>query len=253
MNQAPGMVGSSQALDAEILTNRLWTDELSPDALKIYPCILLKNLDSQRELAKYIKSPDWTPLTDESYLELLTECLPSIPPYVHINRIQRLIQPGEILLGPKRVIDRQRFGGISRCLWQRSVAQCNISLDSEFTQYSVREYPQGHGYCIEATCGDDIVVGYARLSFYNDQPLIRDIRVLGNMLPVGCANSELVGTQHIGIGKAMMARMESMSKERGYQAIALHPAAGVRSYFERLGYQQTNCDYLLKRLRKLPH
>jgi len=243
-----GMVGSSPEIDEEMLTERLWLDELAPDALKIYPCLLLKNLGNQRELAKYVDSPDWTPLTDARYVQLLNDCLPQIPSYVHINRIQRLISPEDVLLGPRTMLDRKVFNNISQCLWQRSVAQCDVELDADFSKYEIEVHPQGQGYCIKTVWDNKVLLGYSRLSFFTGQAMIRDHRVLGNMLPVSYQNSKRLGAQHIGIGKAMIVKMEAIAREAGYTSIKLHAAAGVLNYYTSLGYNENNSQYLVKLL-----
>lgn len=244
-----GMVGSSIDLDIETLSYRLWEENFSPDVLKIYPCILLKDSNCQKELARHV-NVDWVPLTDETYHKLLLECYPHIPPYVHINRIQRIFDPSVIALGPKKVIDRQVYSGISRCFRQRSVAQSDLDLDGDFTDFTVRTYRQTKDdYCVEAIVRGNVVVGYARISFpRKSRSIIRDVRVLGNMLPVGKGPVGRKGTQHIGIGKSMMQQMEQLAAEKRCSTIILHPADGTRAYFELLGYFESDNYYLEKKL-----
>lgn len=243
-----GLVGSNIELDFKMLTQRLWESDLCPDAIKIYPCILLRDLRLQEQLIRHVNS-DWIPFTDESYIDFLKQCLPHIPPYVYVGRIQRIFEPSDIALGPKKIIDRTLFSGICKCLWHRSIMQSGIDLDGDFTNFGIRSYPQGDGFCIEAFVGN-VVIGYGRLSFNDDnRAVIRDVRVLGNMLPVGFRNETCRGTQHIGIGKSMMKHMEELAKERCSQDIIIHSPDGVVSYFENLGYEHIQgTEYLRKPL-----
>jgi len=246
-----GMVGSSDEIDYEVLSQRLWEPDFSPDCMKIYPCILLKNLKLQRQLARYANSTRWTPLTDERYVDLLTMAYPHIPPTVHVNRIQRMMPPEEILLGPKNTIDRLQFNGISRCLWQRSVAQTDYPLDGDFWDYRVQSSLHGTGYCIEATLQDGaVLVGYGRLNVIGGtNGLIRDLRVLGNMVPVGVRNH--IGPQHIGIGKTMLQEMERLARQNGCTTLTVHPPVGTPRYFESLGFKPKGNYYYQKLLEPL--
>ncbi len=81
--------------------------------------------------------------------------------------------------------------------------------------------------------------------------IIRDVRTLGNMLPVGTQNPNRVGTQHIGVGKDLMKAMEATAESVGARRVRLHPAVGVRSYFERIGYCASDGAYLEKRFGHL--
>lgn len=243
-----GMVGSSVELDVEILGNRLWEPAFSPDVLKIYPCVLLKDFRAQRQLAKYADSPAWQPLDSEAYLAVLMRSFPSFPRYVHVNRIQRLISPETIYHGPTKYIDRRTFNGVSQCLWQRGVAQSGRDLDGSFEHYTLTSYRQGDGWCVEAVVDRDVVLGYARISPADDGGmLIRDVRVLGNMVPVGEAPAAGRGTQHHGIGKRMVGLMEQLAARAGSPAIRVHPADGASAYFESLGYVD-RCDGYLEKI-----
>ena len=48
-----GLPGSSYEIDLEILASTLWKNEFAPDALKVYPCLLLrKEIADQEPLRK---------------------------------------------------------------------------------------------------------------------------------------------------------------------------------------------------------
>lgn len=241
-----GLPGSTPDKDHDILAHRLWMEPFCPDAIKLYPCVLLReDVAHHLGLAGMLRTHRWTPMTTEEYIRLLREVYPSMPRYVHVNRIQRIFEPSNVAAGPADVIDRTIFNGISRCMWQRSVAQRRQNLDTDFSGYRVESYQQGHGYCFEAVVDDDTVIGYARLSISADgDAIIRDIRTLGNMLPVGVLNSNRIGTQHIGVGKDLMKAMEATAESVGAHRVRLRPGVGVRSYFERLGYSAGGGRYL---------
>ena len=244
-----GLPGSSFELDLEVLTERLWRREFFPDCMKIYPCILLRNQRLQPQLSRYAGRTPWESLTDERYGDLLRAAYPHIPPTVHINRIQRLMPPADVERGPRVPIDRSTFDDVSRCLWQRSLAQTDHPLDGDFPDVRVRSVPHGTSDCIEATVrGDRVVIGYGRLSPVDGVGLIRDLRVLGTMTPVGAAPT---GPQHRGIGRAMLREMEACAAKRGCRWLEVRPPAGSVAYFEKVGFIPSGA-YRLRRPIAVP-
>ena len=244
-----GLPGSTPEKDRDLLAHQLWVEPFCPDAVKLYPCILLrKDVAHHMGLVGMLGTQHWTPITTDEYVRLLQETYPTMPRYVHVNRIQRIFEPSKVAAGPADVIDRTMFDGISRCLWQRSVAQKRQDLDADFSGYRVESYRQGDGYCFEAVVDEDTVIGYGRLSVpAHGDAIVRDVRTLGNMLPVGAQNTDRIGTQHIGVGTDLMRAMEAAAESVGACRVRLRPAVGVRSYFERLGYSATEGTYLEKR------
>jgi len=223
--------------------------------LKLYPCILYEEFSEKSELAEKLKNGEWNPLTYDEYLKMLKDCLPHIPRYVHINRFQRFTEGHKIVAGPSEKIDRALFNGICKCLWHRSPAQTGIDLNSDFREYSLTCIPQGtKGYCIEAHLNNEKLLGYGRLTLIQNQTaIIRDLRVLGNMIPVGIKNENFNRTQHIGIGKSMLKKMEEKALDHGKHHIRIHTSPGARMYFEKNGYKQegnnTSLGWMIKKLK----
>jgi len=243
-----GMVGSTWELDVETLSNRLWQKDFCPDYLKIYPCVFLKGNFGQNGLAMQLAS-GWKPLTDETYNQLLMEIKPKIPPYVKINRVQRIISPNVIAWGPSGVIDRKRFSAICKCIWHRSVGRRGIDLNGDLRNYRIKNYKQGDGFYVEAVFGKDTILGYARVSFNRREgkAMMRELRVFGKMLRVGERNAAFKGVQHIGIGKALTRRVEGLALQNKCVNLLVNAGVGVRRYFEAIGYKEEG-NYLIKKL-----
>ena len=246
-----GLPGSNTDLDKLMLTNKLWEDQFSPDALKIYPCLLLsKDVTNQKELHDYYLKGQWNPIRSEEYIKLLYECYPKIPRYVHINRIQRVIPPEKIEAGVNIKINRNIFFNASNCLWQRSVAQNITDLESDFQNYKIINCIQGNNrFCFEVIYSSDIVLGYSRLDIISeDSALVRDIRILGNMLPIGDKNLNKLGCQHTGMGKSLLYSMENFVKKRNLKYIFIKPSFGTIDWFEKHGYKNVGVYYWGKNL-----
>lgn len=245
-----GLPGSSYEKDFKLLSTDLWTDDFSPDALKIYPCLLLNpSISKQKALLGLFSGHSWKPIKKEEYVELLFQSYPFIPSYVHINRIQRIIPTKKINAGVSVEIDRNIFSSISKCLWQRSVAQKSKNLNKDFSNFEIISYPQGEQrYCFEAISDSDIVLGYGRLDIYSQFAIIRDVRVLGNMLTVGADNTKKMDCQHIGIGSSLVNMMEKKAAEQGSKRIMVKPAFGAFSWFKKLNYDMFGKYYMYRKL-----
>jgi elongator complex protein 3 len=246
-----GLPGSSDELDYEVLTHRLWEPELSPDGIKIYPCILMKNRKLQPQLVQLLNKGVWNPLTDERYFKLLSAAFPQIPSTVRVNRIQRLIPPQDIDLGPSKVIDRRVFAGVNHCLWQRSAARTMGESDDPGS-YVISLRRHGTGYCVEATLrGGAVLLGYGRLNVVERGiGMIRDLRVLGDMVPIG--NQSERSLQHRGIGEAILRKLEDVTLANGCSSLRVHSPSGSVNYFLRRGFRSAGPDYLLKVLTSGP-
>jgi elongator complex protein 3 len=244
-----GLPFSNLETDKKMLTETLWKNEYAPDALKIYPCLLLKeSYVMQKKLRNLYLAGIWKPLNTHDYTVFLEECYPHIPNYVHINRIQRIIPPEKIDAGPASEINRKIFSNISKCLWQRSINNYLDNWNINVNNYTIKEYLQGaNGYCFESVLGNDIVLGYSRLNLISKKSaLIRDVRVLGDMLLVGQKNEEKIGCQHIGIGTALLNAMEEKARDNHIEFIFIKPAAGSKNWFISRGYIYINEYYLVK-------
>ncbi len=242
-----GLPGRTSTTDHEMLAEQLWENPFCPDAIKIYPCLLLNpEYVRQKRLIGMHDSGKWKPMTREEYVQLLFDVYPHIPSYVHINRIQRILPETIIAAGPKSEINREIFNGVSRCLWQRSPAQKRKVLNENFSEYTINSFKQGDtGWFIEATCSDDTVLGYARLtSLSKDVAVIRDVRVLGNMIPVDQRNDNKLGSQHIGIGTCMLKYIKILASDNGFSTICVRPAPGVVNWFSKRGFSVENKEDL---------
>ncbi len=93
----PGLPNSSYVQDIDDF-KKLFSDErLKPDMLKIYPTLVVKNTG----LYKLYKEKKYSSYSTQDLVNLLVEVKKIIPSWVRIMRIQREIEPGDIIAGPK--------------------------------------------------------------------------------------------------------------------------------------------------------
>ena len=245
-----GLPGSNREIENNIYKNKLWEDQFSPDAIKIYPCILLKKEYVYQEKLRdlYMKGV-WNPIDYVDYVSFLYEVSAYIPRYVRVTRLQRVIPEEKIEVGVKQFIDREMFALAMNCLWQRSVENHLDLIDYSNLDYKIIHHLQGEKrYCFEAIMKNDIVLGYARFDFTdNNRAVIRDIRVLGNMLLIGEKNTN-EACQHRGIGSALLKSIELFALQKQVVCIYLKPSFGSSTWFMRSGYSFDNDYYMSKNL-----
>ena len=92
---------------------------------------------------------------------------------------------------------------------------------------------------------NDILLGYLRLRFPSSKThrseinsvetsIVRELRVLGSMLPVG--EDPIFEVQHRGYGKKLLRKAEDLSMKAGMKKIVIMSALGTKRYYMKLGY-----------------
>ena len=99
---------------------------------------------------------------------------------------------------------------------------------------------------------DNILFGLLRLRFPNNPfmeelkgcAIVRELHVYGKSLNIGEKGKD---GQHIGIGKKLMKEAERITKEKGYEKLAVISGVGVREYYKKLGYELIG-PYMIKEM-----
>ena len=264
----PNLLGATLESD-EADFNHMWTGGYCPDEIKIYPTQLLESAP----LYRYWQAGEYHPYTTEQLIQLIADIKPSIPVYCRVNRIIRDIPADYIVAGNKRSSLRQdaleevsRRGQRCRCLRCREVRAQKVDRSQlNFDDYTYSAaYAQEHFLSFVTT--DDHVAGYLRLSMsanfppeikelsqnlYRQAPelseaaIIREVHVFGQSLEMGTEQSG--AAQHIGLGTELIQKAEEVSKNAGFNKIAVISAIGTREYYRKRGYALENY-YMTKRL-----
>jgi elongator complex protein 3 len=268
----PGLPGSSPKKDLEDLQQLLYDHQYRPDMLKIYPTLVLKNT----ALYKMYRSGRFTPYTDEEMIRVLVELKKKIPPWVRIMRIQREIEPNDIIAGPKegnlRQIALERLhseGYKCNCIRCREIGlRSKGSIDRESFRLVRLDYRAAGGQEIFLSYETDdgsALLGFLRLRKVTGSveselhsyvchdnstqvvAIVRELHVYGQTLSVGRKANNL-SWQHRGLGRLLMAEAEEIARcELGVDALSVISAVGTRKYYEKLGYIR-NGHYVTKLL-----
>ena len=101
---------------------------------------------------------------------------------------------------------------------------------------------------------EDALIAYLRLRFPSDRAersevkdsaIVRELRVLGEALPLG-KNSKRA-EQHRGYGSELLSEAEKIASEEGFDRVLVISAIGTREYYSRLGYSRLG-PYMAKSL-----
>ena len=233
---------------------------LRPDYLKIYPMVVTPYTTLETMLKK---DPSLhTAYNDEELMELLAKIKQRIPEYCRVIRVIRDIPAESILIGSTksnlRQIMQQR-GVVCRCV------RCREIQDSKFrtqdTVLRIQRYKANGGkeffISIDEPTMDKIVAlcrlrlpgRKAKLAFESlkGAALVRELHVYGRLKSLEAKRGLDSKTQHLGLGKQLMAEAEKIAKKAGYAKIAVIAAIGTREYYKKLGYKLEE-TYMTKKL-----
>ncbi len=247
---------------------KLYTDSrYIPDAIKIYPTLVLPNT----RLFELWKNGDYLPYTAEEVVKVIATIKSMTPPFVRIQRIQRDIPAYLIVEGVRSGNLREQAQEIlternkkCSCIRCREVGhQTNLgdlSWREKDQKYQIFEYPTSDGiehFISFETSDKKTLFGFLRLrepSAYAFRPetldplstIIRELHVYGKLVGIGKLPKDLEW-QHRGIGRKLISIAEEISSERGYQKILVTSGLGVRDYYHKLGFKKDGV-YMGKRL-----
>ncbi len=229
-----------------------------PDALKIYPCVVIETA----ELSQWWREGRYHPYDDETLLQLLIQLKRLVPPYVRIERVIRDIPSSSIQAGCKfinlrqAVQQRMREEGLRcRCLRCREVRE---QSDGHYVLVR-RDYDAAGGTELFLSYEDpatEKLAAFLRLRIPQAGPhwwsvlegaaLIRELHTYGRHLPLHDRTEHAV--QHRGFGKQLVEAAERIAAEEfGMPRMAVIAGVGVREYYRRLGYHLDD-TYMVKTL-----
>jgi elongator complex protein 3 len=262
----PGLPGSTPEKDINDIKNLLEDQSLKPDMLKIYPTLVLKNTG----LYKMYVNGKYKSYTEEELVNILVEIKKIIPPWVRIMRIQREIEPSDIVTGSKKgnirqlAIKKLKDLGIKcRCIRCREGGLQKVKNFEEHEPNLTRiDYFASGGKEVFLSMDSkdkNLLFGFLRLrnilsphrkeldTNFMNAAIIRELHVYGQVVDIGKKNNSL-SFQHSGLGFRLMEEAEKIAKDEfKVEKLSVISAIGTRGYYKKLGYNQ-NGPYVTKNL-----
>lgn len=253
----PGQPLSTREKDIEMFRELFDNPDYRPDALKIYPCMVMPGT----ALAKLYEHKRFTPLSTEEAADIIVEAYRSIPEYVRVHRVQRDIPTKLALTG----IDKNNLRQIvEKKMHEKGIQARDIraresginsligkEVDYSNVQLVERKYDASKGKEAFISFEDktnDLILGFCRLrkphspfrpEFTSSATAcVRELHVFGAQMGLGKHSEE--SQQHRGFGAQLMKRAEELARnEFGADKMLVISGVGAREYYARkLGYER---------------
>jgi elongator complex protein 3 len=250
----PGLPNSSPEKDIQDFNTLFENPMFRPDMLKIYPTLVLKDTP----LYKLYTSRKYVAYAEDDFVNILVEIKKKVPPWVRIMRVQREIEPRDIVAGPKFgnlrqiVLRKLRDQGLRcNCIRCREIGIEGSVLMDDIVLNRI-DYSAARGaeiFLSLETAGYSKILGFLRLRKTSNPhrkelkqgtnmcAIVRELHIYGRMLNVGSGKEDR-SFQHKGYGAQLMQEAERItSEEFGVPKLSVISAVGTREYYKRLGYQ----------------
>ncbi len=249
----PGLFADEDG-DLEMFRQLVEDPRFRPDAVKIYPALVLEGTG----LYELWKRGEYTPYTDDEALDVIVGMKAMMPKWMRTMRIQRDIPARLITAGVRKgdlgelVRKRMKELGVRcRCIRCRDAGHLSYreGVDVADAEMLVERYDASEGveYFISVEdVGHDALIGYLRLRIPSGSAhrrevddgtaLVREIKVLGQALKIGEHRGK-VG-QHEGVGRTLLEMAEELAASNGRSKLLVMSAVGTREYYRKQGYER---------------
>lgn len=254
----PGLPGSTAEKDVQMFKELFSNQDFMPDALKIYPCMVLKGT----KLYEMWKEKKYEPLTTEDAIRIIAEAKKSIPKFCRILRIQRDIptkvtESGVNITNLRQKVQEFMQENNIRCECIRCREPRNRKIDYDSVKLLRYDYNASDGKEVFLSFEDtknDILLGFCRLrkpsrpfrkEITANSVGIRELHVYGEATPISVEGKSV---QHKGYGKRLLEEAERIAREEfKARKILIISGVGVREYFSSLNYRRDGV-YMSKKL-----
>ena len=250
------LYGATPESDIEDFAEFVTNPNYLPDEIKLYPCALLANAP----LMNYYKQGQWQPYTHDQLLQVLSANMRAVPAYMRISRMIRDFSATDIVAGNKKtnfrqLVDQklQKQGSKSLDIRSREIKNQKIDADSLRLDEVVYDTSISREHFLQFVTPTNKIVGFLRLSLPQPQKvknifpnhhddwrlldqtaMIREVHVYGVVAGLDAHTN----SQHLGLGKKLIARAQAIAKKHGYQKIRVISAVGTREYYAARGFKQ---------------
>ena len=230
-----------------------------PDALKIYPCMVLKGT----KLYNKWKKKKYKPLTTGEAVKIIIKSKKYITKFCRVLRIQRDIPTKVTEAGVNITNLRQKIHEVMKenhvkCKCIRCREPRGRKIDFKKVKMLRYDYEASNGKEIFLSFEDvknDILIGFCRLrkpykpfrkEITKNSIGIRELHVYGEATNIGKKPEKRV--QHRGYGKKLLSEAERIAREDfNAKKILVISGIGTREYYKKSGYKKDG-PYMSKNL-----
>ncbi len=247
----PGLMVDAKR-DIELFSRLFDNPDFRPDMLKIYPTLVVRGT----RLHEMWKKGEYKPYSNEEAVDTISRMKELVPEYVRIMRVQRdipayNIEAGANLGNLREVVQKRcdELGIRCKCIRCREAGHNLYKKNKAASglRFHTVEYDASGGreiFISEEDESGSILSGFVRMRYPSsssrdeidgNSAIIRELKVVGNTVPVGHKSSG-EGNQHKGLGKKLMSMAEQKAIKDGKQKMLVISAVGTRAYYEKIGY-----------------
>lgn len=230
--------------------------EYQADQWKIYPCQTIP----YTEIKKWFDNGSYKPyanLPGNLLFDLLMYVKKNVKPWVRLNRIVRDIPTSCVTGGVNNaamrndlLVEMAKNGLKCNCIRCREVKNKHINIQD--FNINIRKYNASEGieYFISWENKEGVLLGFLRLRINKNKynvcfpelsgcSLIRELHIYGQVIN---HDSENVGNgvQHMGLGKGLITKAIDITKKHGLNKIAVISGVGVRDYYIKQNFIQSD-------------
>lgn len=243
----PNLYKSTPEKDFEVYRELFDSEFFKPDELKVYPTSIIKNT----ELYHLWRSGLYKPYSTEDLTELLKKMIEYTPEYCRLTRIIRDIPSTEIESGNKKtnlreLVEKKIKKVNNRNIRAREIKGKKIKFSELKLDKLIYETEVSTEIFLQYITNEREIAGFIRLSLpksheniitseLNKCAMIREVHVYGPSLELN-KNSE-GQAQHLGLGTKLIEIAKGISKENGFDKIAVISSIGTREYYEKRGFK----------------
>jgi elongator complex protein 3 len=250
----PGLPGANFKSDIESFQEILTNEDYKPDMLKIYPTLVVEGT----ELYDLWKAGEYVPYHEDEVASFLAEVKKTIPEWMRIQRVQRDIpaplivdgvKKGDIRLLAQRLLKKR--GEKCNCIRCREVGRIEEDVQAEEAKVELKRtiYEASNGTEVFLSFVEEVsggLVAYARLRKSNGVARIRELKVLGEAVPINQESGRR--WQHHGLGKNLVRVCERITNDEwGIDRISATSGVGARDYYRKMGYDLQS-PYMVKQI-----
>jgi len=241
----PGLMGSNYDMDEQMFQVLFSSSDFKPDALKIYPCMVMPGT----KLYNIYKKGKFNPINTLQASNLIADVKKYIPTYCRIMRVQRDIPTKVTFAGVDKTNLRQYVMNIMKekkltcnCIRCREPRKREVNWKN--VKMNILEYAASEGKEYFISYDDmenDILLGFLRLRIDDKEAGVRELHIYGQATSLGKKGA----IQHKGLGKKLMKEAEKIAKKNKCKKIKVISGIGVKEYYRKLGYKKED-TYMVK-------
>jgi elongator complex protein 3 len=251
----PGLPDATPESDIATFEQLFSDPRFSPDMLKIYPTLVVKNT----KLYEWWKAGKYTPFTNEQVVSVVSSAVSKMPEYVRIQRMQRDIPLHQIEAGLNQgnlrelVHRRMESEGLRNpTIRFREIGHYQMRRKNEVNPENMelvrRDYEAAGGTEVFLSYEDtdlDVLFGFIRLRYPSPDAhrpeiddrtfIIRELRVYGPVVDIGERDTD--AWQHLGLGEKMITVANEIGKtDFDASKLLVNSGIGVKEYYRSLGF-----------------